>query len=57
MMKEIATFDSERKAVHKFLIHIATSKDEKLNQILLANFDNLKSKEKVCAHIVPNSDL
>ena len=56
-MKEIATFDSERKAVHKFLIHIATSKDEKLNQILLANFDNLKSKEKVCAHIVPNSDL
>ena len=57
MMKKIATFDSERKAVHKFLIHIATSKDEKLNQILLANFGNLKSKEKVCTHIVPNSDL
>jgi hypothetical protein len=30
MMREIATFDSERKAEHKFLIHIATKKDEKI---------------------------
>jgi len=46
MMREIATFGSKRKAEHKFLIHIATNKDEKLNQILLANFGNPKSRKK-----------
>ena len=45
-MREIATFDSERKAKHKFLIHITTNKDEKLNQILLDNFGNPKSRKK-----------
>ena len=45
-MREIAIFDSERKAEHKFLIHIATNKDEKLNQIIQANFDNLKARNK-----------
>jgi hypothetical protein len=46
MMREIETFDSESKAKHKFLIHIATNKDEKLNQIILANFDNQKARKK-----------
>ena len=46
MMREIATFDSERKAEHKFLIHIATNKDEKINQIIQANFDNRKARKK-----------
>jgi hypothetical protein len=46
MMREIETFVKERKAEHKFVIHIATNKDEKLNQILLANFGNPKLKKK-----------
>jgi len=46
MMREIATFESERRAEHKFLIHVATSKDEKLNEILLANFGNPKARKK-----------
>ena len=46
MMKEIETFESERKAEHKFLIHIATNKDEKFNQILRDNFGNPKARKK-----------
>ena len=51
VMREIETFKSERKAEHKFLIHIATNKDEKLNHILLANFGNPKSRKK---HVHPD---
>jgi hypothetical protein len=46
MMREIETFESERKAEHKFLIHIATNKDEKFNQILRDNFGNPKARKK-----------
>lgn len=45
-MREFAIFESERKAKHKFLIHIATNKDEKVNQILQDNFGNPKSRKK-----------